>query len=186
MEGNERYVAGEGQAPDRSTAAFAATASAQRPLAIVLSCSDSRVAPELFLDQGVGDLFVVRVAGNVLTPDGQASMEYAVAVLEAPLLLVLGHENCGAVSAAIQSYEQNATFPGTIGNLVAKIEPAVAIASADEQSVTLPVAIRANVRYCMAESALAGTVLSKAIAEKRLTVAGGVYDVKTGRVTLVE
>ncbi len=186
MQGNQRYVSGAAIAPDRTSATKAATAESQRPMAIILSCADSRVAPEIFLDQGVGDLFVVRVAGNILTTEGQASIEYAVAVLGAPLILVLGHENCGAVDAAIKAYEKGATFPGEIGSLVDHIEPAVAITSATKSPVPLHDAIETNVTYVMDQCKVAGQILPKAIAGGKLVVAGGVYNLKTGKVELLK
>lgn len=186
MQGNQRFVSGAAEASGRDAERLMATSNAQRPLAIVLSCADSRVAPEILFDQGVGDLFVVRVAGNTLTPDGLASIEYAVAVLETPLLFVLGHEGCGAVDAAIKAYEQGASFPGVIDQLVDKIEPAVAIASVRGTPVGLSTAVHTNVAYVSEKSELAGTVLSKAIAGDKLEVVGGVYDLATGKVTLVD
>lgn len=186
MQGNERYANGNTIAPDRHADARDTTAASQRPIAIILSCADSRVAPEILFDQGIGDLFVVRVAGNTLTPDGQASMEYAVAVLGTPLLFVLGHEGCGAVDAALKAYEQGATFPGEIDDLVDLIEPAIAIASAEQSPVPLSEAVEENVDYVVEKTEIAGTVLSRAVAEGKLKIVGGVYDLDSGKVTIVE
>ncbi|WP_194499999.1 carbonic anhydrase [Cerasicoccus arenae] len=185
MDGNERFTKGEEKNPDRDKAARAKTATSQRPMAIVLSCSDSRVAPEILFDAGVGDLFVVRVAGNTLTLEGQASMEYAVAVLGCPLVIVLGHESCGAVDAGIQAYKDNATFPGRIDSLLDSIEPAVAIASA-KGPVTMEHAIDENVAYATQSVKMAGTILSKAVAEGKLTVVGGVYHLDSGKVEILD
>ena len=111
MQGNARYVAGETECKDYSIGR-AERAGAQYPLVAVLSCSDSRVSPELLFEQGPGDIFVVRIAGNFVNTDGLASMEYAVKVLGVPLLMVLGHSNCGAVAAAIKVVTEHAELPG--------------------------------------------------------------------------
>ncbi len=186
IQGNERYVSGQKLAPDRGMDARSQTAVSQRPKAIILSCADSRVAPEVLFDQGVGDLFVVRIAGNTLTQYGLASMEYAVAVLDSPLIVVLGHENCGAVDAAMKSYEDNASFPGEIDHLVDLIEPAVAIASAKQTPVDLHDAVEANVELVVDQLCVSGTVLTRAHAEGKLGIVGGIYNLATGKVEFVK
>lgn len=185
MDGNARFAQGEEINPDRDKAARGKTAASQRPMAIILSCADSRVAPEILFDAGVGDLFVIRLAGNTLTAEGQASMEYAVAVLECPLVMVLGHEHCGAVDAGIKAYQDGATFPGHIDTLLDSIEPAVAIASA-QGPATLEGAIEENVRVAAQQVKLAGVILPKAAAEGKLKVVGGVYHLESGKVELVD
>lgn len=185
MDGNARFARGEEINPDRDKAARVKVGSSQRPMAIILSCADSRVAPEILFDAGVGDLFVIRLAGNTLTPEGQASMEYAVAVLQCKLILVLGHEACGAVDAGIQAFVDQATFPGSIDKLLDSIEPAVAIASADG-NLTLEKAIDENVRVAGQSVSLAGTILSQAIASGDVKIAGGVYHLESGKVELVD
>jgi carbonic anhydrase len=124
MQGNGRYAANAPKEKDFS-AGRAERVAAQYPIAAVLSCSDSRVAPELAFDQGPGDVFVVRVAGNFLNEDGLASLEYAVKFLGVPLLMVLGHTNCGAVGAAVKFVMERAELPGHLPDLVKSIEPAV-------------------------------------------------------------
>ncbi|WP_309384905.1 carbonic anhydrase [Cerasicoccus frondis] len=185
LDGNARFMKGEKINPDRDKAARAKVAANQRPMAIILSCSDSRVAPEILFDAGVGDLFVIRLAGNTLTREGQASMEYAVAVLECQLIMVLGHEKCGAVDAGIKAYRDSATFPGSIDTLLDNIEPAVAIASADGDP-TLEKAIDENVRVAAQQIKLAGKILPRAVAEGKLTVVGGVYHLESGQVELLK
>ncbi|WP_309396934.1 carbonic anhydrase [Cerasicoccus maritimus] len=185
MDGNARFISGDKMNPDRDKAARAKVATSQRPMAIILSCADSRVAPEILFDAGVGDLFVIRLAGNTLTEEGQASMEYAVAVLQCQLIMVLGHESCGAVDAGIKAYRDGATFPGSIDTLLDSIEPAVAIASAHGE-VTLEAAIDENVRVAAKHVELAGTILPRAIAEGNLKVVGGVYHLETGKVELLD
>lgn len=185
MDGNARFVKGEEINPDRDKAARVKVNSSQRPMAIILSCADSRVAPEILFDAGVGDLFIIRLAGNTLTPEGQASMEYALAVLQCKLIMVLGHEQCGAVDAGMKAYKDGATFPGTIDTLLDSIEPAVAIASATGD-LTLEHAIDENVRYAVKEVKLAGTIISKAIASGDVKVVGGVYHLDDGKVELLD
>ena len=127
MEGNARYAANTPNQRDFS-AGRAARAGAQFPIAAILSCSDSRVVPDLVFDQSPGDLFVVRLAGNFLDDDGLASLEYAVKFLGAPLLVVVGHTNCGAVAAAIKVVTERAELPGHLPELIKAIEPAVVAA----------------------------------------------------------
>jgi carbonic anhydrase len=151
----------------------------------VLSCSDARVGPEFLFDQGPGDLFVVRVAGNVLHDEGLASLEYAAQFLASPLIFVLGHSNCGAVQAAIQAIQENATLPGHLPELIAEIKPAVIAAQATNPANLLNAAIAENVRQTVKEIAAAEPLLSSLIASGKVKVAGGVYDIATGQVSLL-
>src|SRR5260221_11672220 len=128
MKGNERYAEGESRRHDFKREREALVGG-QNPFAAILSCADSRIAPEYAFDTGRGDLFVCRVAGNFANDDTIASMEYGVAVLNSPLILVLGHESCGAVDATIKSLKDNTTLPGPLPSLVASIAPAVNAAS---------------------------------------------------------
>ena len=125
LEGNERFVRGTLQHPRQSVERRAETAAKQQPKAAILACSDSRVSPEIIFDQGLGDIFVIRVAGNVLDDAVEGSLEYAVEGLKTPLILVMSHASCGAVNAAITSVAQD----GAIGSILKKIEPAVGEAS---------------------------------------------------------
>lgn len=115
MEGNARYVSAKLNHPDQTLQRRAEVASGQHPFAIILTCADSRVPPELLFDQGLGDLFVVRVAGNIVDDDILGSIEYGVGELATPLVMVLGHERCGAVKATVESVEQGGEVPGHIG-----------------------------------------------------------------------
>ena len=124
MEGNARYRANHSHARDFAVGRAARVAT-HRPIASVLSCSDARVGPEFVFDQGPGDLFVVRVAGNVLLDEGLASLEYAARFLGSPLVFVLGHSGCGAVEAAIKVVQDNATLPGHLPELIDRLKPAV-------------------------------------------------------------
>src|SRR6266849_8482607 len=124
MKGNKRYVEGESRRHEFKRER-AALVGGQNPYAGILSCADSRIAPEYAFDSGRGDLFVCRVAGNFANDDTVASLEYSVAVLNSPLILVLGHESCGAVDATIKSLKDNTTLPGHLPSLVAALAPAV-------------------------------------------------------------
>jgi carbonic anhydrase len=143
IKGNERYVAGETRRHDFKHEREA-LAGGQNPYAGILSCADSRIAPEYAFDSGRGDLFVCRVAGNFANDDTVASMEYAVAMLGTPLIMVLGHDSCGAVSATIKSLKDNVPLPGHLPSLVASIAPAVNTASKRPGDL-LDAAIRQNV-----------------------------------------
>jgi carbonic anhydrase len=184
MEGNARYRANRMNLRDFA-AGRVARVTTHRPVASVLSCSDARVGPEFLLDQGPGDLFVVRVAGNVLHDEGLASLEYAAQFLGSPLIFVLGHSNCGAVQAAVQAIQENATLPGHLPELVAEIKPAVIAAQATKPANLLNAAIAENVRQTAKEIAAAEPLLSGLVASGKVKVAGGVYDIATGQVTLL-
>jgi carbonic anhydrase len=157
----------------------------QYPIVAVLSCSDSRVAPELVFDQGPGDVFVVRLAGNFLNDDGFASLEYAVKFLGAPLVMVLGHTNCGAVAAAVKVVQEHAELPGHLPDLVKSIEPAVIAAHAKHPSDLVAAAIEENVRLNTKRLVDDAPILTDAFAAKKLNVVGGIYDLATGKVGLI-
>src|SRR5688572_5672143 len=128
MDGNARFAKGEATSPRRSPADFRAVSEVQNPIAVIVACADSRVSPELLFDSGVGEVSVIRVAGNVVDGAGvtvKGSIEYAIAELNVPLIVVLGHTNCGAVKAAVQHIDQKDSPPGSINGLVELIKPAV-------------------------------------------------------------
>ncbi len=181
MQGNARYAA---EQKDFS-AGRAARASSQYPIVAVLSCSDSRVAPELVFDQNPGDVFVVRIAGNVLGDKGLASLEYAVKFLGAPLLMVLGHTNCGAVAAAVKVVTERAELPGHLPELVKSIEPAVIAAHGQHPSDLVAAAIDENVKLNVKRMYDDEPILSEALAAKKIAAVGGVYDLATGKVRLL-
>ncbi len=185
LEGNRRFIAGQTSLLTRRRPAdFAALAEGQAPGAVILACADSRVAPELIFDQGVGDLFVVRVAGNVATGAGpivKGSIEFAVAELGARLIVVLGHTECGAVKAAAAHVEARDALPGSIGPLVEIIRPAVAMAEG-RPGDKLTNVIRANVEKCVQTLKGLDPILLKLVQSGDLKIVGAVYDLKTGEV----
>jgi carbonic anhydrase len=185
LEGNRRFMAGNPSLLSRRRPEdFAALAEGQAPQAIVVACADSRVAPELIFDQGVGDLFVVRVAGNVVSGAGpivKGSIEFAVAELGARLIMVLGHSQCGAVKAAAEHVEGADALPGSIGPLVEIIRPAVARAKG-RPGDKLTNVIRANVEKCVETLKGMDPILSKFAKAGDLKVVGATYDLRGGKV----
>jgi carbonic anhydrase len=187
MAGNARFVKGQTESPRRGPKDFSALAAAQFPEAVIVACADSRVPPEILFDQGVGDLFVVRVAGNVIGGSGpvvKGSIEYAVAVLNVPLIMVLGHSNCGAVKAAIEHIDKNDSLPGAIEGLVDLIKPAVTEVRGKPGN-KLANAINANVRLGVERLKGLDPILAKPVREGQLKIVGGTYDLATGRVEMV-
>jgi carbonic anhydrase len=184
QQGNARYAANTSRNKDFS-AGRAARASAQYPFASILSCADSRLSPELAFDQGLGDLFVVRVAGNFTNEDGLASLEYGSVVLGVPLILVLGHSNCGAVNATIKVVKEGTTLPGHLPSLINAIRPAVVAAEARKPADLLAEATAENVRLNVKYLQTAKPLLADLVAAGKLKVAGAVYDIATGKATAV-
>ena len=183
MQGNRRYVDGYMRRHDFS-AERPELALGQNPFAGVLSCADSRVGPEYAFDSGRGDLFVCRVAGNFANAESIASFEYAVSVLGTPLILVLGHGACGAVDATIKQVKNGASFPGHIPSLTKALAPAVK-AVLNRPGDLLANAIKENVRLTVQKLQMSGPILREGVSEKKLKIAGGLYDLHTGRVELV-
>jgi carbonic anhydrase len=187
LAGNQRFLKGETTAPRRKPEDFAKVAEGQTPRAVIVGCSDSRVPPEILFDQGVGDLFVVRVAGNVVSGAGatvKGSIEYAVAELNVSLVMVLGHSQCGAVKAAVKHIDEKDTLPGAIAELVNAIKPAVAKAKGEAGNM-LEAAIRANVGIGVERLKALEPVLADPVKTGQVKVVGGVYDLRTGRVTII-
>jgi carbonic anhydrase len=183
MAGNHRYVEGNMRRHDFSTEREA-LAGGQNPFAGILSCADSRIGPEYAFDTGRGDIFVCRVAGNFANADTIASFEYAVANLGTPLILVLGHQACGAVDATIKQIKNGASFPGHIPSLTKALTPAVNAVS-KEPGDLLANAVKQNVILTVQKLQTAGPILNEAVNQKKLRVVGGVYDLNTGKVELV-
>jgi len=183
MHGNARYVAGVSKRHDFKHEREALS-SGQNPFAAVLSCADSRIAPEYCFDTARGDLFVCRVAGNFASDDIIASFEYAVQVLKTPLILVLGHDACGAVDATIKSVKDGTTLPGHLPALVEAIAPAVK-AVQDKSGDMLANAIAGNVRLNIEKLKNAAPILNSFANEKKIRIVGGIYRLRSGRVELL-
>ena len=176
--GNQRHVKAAYQHPHETTSRRQELTKGQSPHAVILACADSRVAPEIVFDQGLGDLFVVRVAGNIAADDDIASIEYAVEHLHTPLVVVMGHQSCGAVGAAIAGGEA----PGHLPALIAALEPAVAEAKKMKGDVS-DNAIRINVEHVVDQLRHSKPVLAQAVESGKLRVVGAVYSLNTGAVT---
>lgn len=183
LKGNDRYIQGASRIDDfrRERPVLV---EGQNPYAAVLSCADSRVVPELIFDSGLGDLFVCRVAGNFANEDTLASMEYAVAILNTPLILVLGHDHCGAIKATIKSLYEDKRPPGHISSLVTALSPAVK-ASGDQAGDAFAQATRQNVVDNVNKIKSTGPILNAAVEQNRLQVIGGLYRIDTGKVDIV-
>jgi len=187
LEGNKRFVTGQTTNPRRKPEDFGRLVEGQTPKAVIVGCADSRVPPELLFDQGVGDLFVVRVAGNVVSGAGaivKGSIEYAVTELNVPLVMVLGHTQCGAVKAAMKHVKEQDPLPGAIAELVNTIKPAV-IKARNQAGDALENAIKANVALGVERLKSLEPILSIAVKEGRAKVVGGLYDLRTGSVTII-
>ncbi|PSB07300.1 carbonic anhydrase [filamentous cyanobacterium CCP2] len=180
MEGNQRFIQHHPQYPDQSEARLLEVAQAQHPFATVLSCADSRVPAELIFDQGIGDIFDVRIAGNIATAAAIGSIEYAVVLLETPVLMVLGHERCGAVTAAVQ----NKPLPGEIGTFVEAILPAVERVK-NQPGDTVDNAVNANVQYQIEQLLQRSNLIAERVQSGKLKVVGSRYDLDTGAVTIL-
>jgi carbonic anhydrase len=185
MAGNDRFVRGDARFPTVQKEILANLARAQRPYATILGCSDSRVPPELLFDAGFGELFIVRVAGNVISPEVMGSLQYAGVHLRTPLFVVLGHDGCGAVSAALAALNGGASEPTRIAVLLGNIIPALRdLAPNPAPEARLKAAVEANVRWSMHQ--IFDTPEGKArVAEGQMKLVGAVYDLETGRVRLL-
>lgn len=184
--GNERFLAGEARFPTVCKETLADLAKGQQPYATILGCADSRVPPELIFDANFGELFIVRVAGNVVSPEVMGSLQYAGAHLHTPLFLVLGHEGCGAVEAALASKFHDVEHQSRIQILVNNIVPGLAGVDAggsvDQQ---LQDAVAANVRWSIRQLRESPEG-ARALAEARATLVGAVYEIASGRVRFLD
>lgn len=179
--GNERFLAGEAKFPTVCKETLADLARGQQPFSTILGCSDSRVPPELIFDANFGELFIVRVAGNVVSSEVMGSLQYAGAHLHTPLFLVLGHEGCGAVKAAVQSKLHDVQHHSRIQLLVDSIVPGLPDLGSVPEDEQLEQAVEANIRWSMHQ--LAQTPEGKsALEEGRAKMVGAVYEIATGRV----
>ncbi|MCL6096996.1 MAG: carbonic anhydrase [Bacteroidetes bacterium] len=181
VDGNKRYASSKMIHPDQTSARRTELKNEQHPFAVVLSCSDSRVPPEVIFDQGIGDLFVIRVAGNVLDDAAIGSIEYAVEHLNVKLIVVLGHERCGAVSAAVKGGEA----PGHLRYLVEAIQPAVEKAKSLSGDI-VENAVRINVQNVVAQLKSSEPIIEEFVHEKKVDVVGARYDLDDGLVTFLK
>ncbi len=181
-EGNGRYTSGNLQHPGQTSERRAELAKTQHPFATILSCSDSRVPPEIVFDQGLGDLFIVRVAGNVINDEGLGSVEYSVDHLGSRLILVLGHQNCGAVKAARETIAAKGNAPGHIESLVTAIKPAVEATAKEDLDAT----IKANAKHVVQALRSSTPILKAEVDSGKIQVIGGYYSLDTGAVTFLD
>lgn len=184
LAGNARFATGKLAHPHQHPIRREELAAGQAPPAIVLGCSDSRVSPTIVFDQGLGDLFVVRIAGNYADSGGIGSIEYAAEHLHASLLIVLGHENCGAVAAAVDSVTTGAPAPGHLEVIVKAIAPAVKRAQ-QQAGDLLENSIIENVRLNVERLKTSQPVLAGLVARSELRIVGGLYRLRSGRVELI-
>ncbi|MBU6229393.1 MAG: carbonic anhydrase [Cyanobacteria bacterium REEB459] len=179
LDGNQRFVHRQRQNPHQDLSRLSQVAQTQTPFAAILSCADSRVIPEIIFDQGIGDLFVVRGAGNLATRQGIASQEFGTLVLGARVLMVLGHSRCGAVKAALSGV----ALPGQIDSLVEAIKPAVDD-SANQTGDRLDNAIKMNVQRQVKKLAMS-PVLGRLVEQGQLQLVAGYYNLDTGKVSVL-
>lgn len=185
MAGNERFVNGRLEHPEQSSMRRTEVAKGQHPYAIVLTCSDSRVPPEVVFDAGLGDIFVIRVAGNTADDAAIGSMEYAVEHLNVPLIVVLGHQRCGAVQAAVQTAGKNTRPAGHLAAIINPIVPAVSAIKGQSGDVAEN-AMQQNVLRTVNQLRSSRPVLAEALHERKLSIVGARYDLDTGKVTVLE
>jgi carbonic anhydrase len=182
IEGNQRFLRGEARRSAFRRETLAELAKAQRPYATVLGCSDSRVPPEWIFDAGLGELFVIRVAGNILSPEISGTLQYAGSHLETPLFVVLGHEGCGAITAALATKHEGAQFRSRVQVLLAHILPGLPefdpTLSPEEQASR---AVESNVRWTVRQI-LDSPEGKGRMVERRMRIVGAVYEIETGRV----
>jgi carbonic anhydrase len=183
LAGNARFVSGEWSRQDHAPVGpeYATT---QSPIAAVLTCADSRIAPSLIFDVKHDSLFTARVAGNSISDDTLGSLEFAVANLDVRLVMVLGHQNCGAVTAAMDVVAGRSSYPqGAIATVVGRVEPAVRGLAEDER--TVEACVRANASLAAGQLAATDPIMAPAISDGRLRVVAAYYDIATGRVTVL-
>ncbi|OAN42566.1 carbonic anhydrase [Mycolicibacterium iranicum] len=182
-EGNERFVAGKAEHPSQSVAHRASLAAAQKPTAIVFGCSDSRVAAEIIFDQGLGDMFVIRTAGHVIDGAVLGSIEYAVTVLNVPLIVVLGHDSCGAVGATLAAIDTGDVPGGYIRDVVERVTPSILAGRRDGLTRVDEFEAR-HVTETGKQLLERSTAVADAVRDNRLAVAGLTYQLADGQVVL--
>jgi carbonic anhydrase len=180
LDGNQRFIHQKRQYPDQSLEHLQLVAKAQYPFAAILGCADSRVPAEIVFDQGLGDLFVVRVAGNVVSDTVIGSLEYSTTVLGSQLIVILGHKRCGAVAEAIK----NEPLPGRIGLIIEGIKPSVERVKL-RTGDNMQNAVIANIQYQSEKLQESSTILAKLLREGKLKIVGACYDIDTGKVNII-
>jgi carbonic anhydrase len=184
-EGNERFVAGQPEHPSQGIEDRARLAAAQRPTAVVFGCADSRVAAEIIFDQGLGDMFVVRTAGHVIDSAVLGSIEYAVGVLNVPLIAVLGHDSCGAVKATLSALDEGAVPSGWIRDLVERVTPSILLGRRDGLTRVDEFEAR-HVIETGSQLLARSTLISERVAAGTLAIVGLTYHLADGKVVLRE
>jgi len=187
MDGNARFVESMKKGPGRSAERREELVAGQNPFVSILACADSRVAPEILFDQGIGDLFVVRVAGNIVNPTNygiQGSLQFGALALGTPLVMVLGHSACGAVASSLQALQKGTEFPGSINDIVQSIKPAAEEAKGEKGDL-LHNAIIANVQMGVEKLKNSDPVISDLVKKGKVKVVGANYDLETGEVKLI-
>ena len=179
LDGNSRYAAGTSQARDKGRATEI------QPIAAILCCADSPIAAETTFDQAQGDLFVIRLAGNVVTDVATASLEFAVRYLKVPLVVVLGHSGCKTIAAVIQALSNNTVLDGQLPKLVSAIRPSVVIAQATGNADLLGTAVAQNARQGVTQLGYVEPILASAVRGGKLKIVAAVHDLASGKVALV-
>jgi carbonic anhydrase len=180
LAGNQRFMQQMSENPDRSLMRIHDVSQTQHPFVAILSCADSRVPPEVVFDEGIGDLFDIRIPGNIITTETLGSLEYATEILGAQLIVVLGHERCGAVMAAVEGED----LPGHIKSFVKAIEPVVAEAK-NKSGDRIDNAVMANIRYQIERIKQNSELINQKLSSGKLKIVGGRYDLDTGEVKLL-
>ena len=187
LDGNARFASGAVSNPRRTPKDFSALEESQKPEALIITCADARVPPELLFDQGVGDLFVIRIAGNIVDGSGivvKGSIEYAITELNVPLIMVLGHSNCGAVKAAVNHIDKDDVPPGALNELIGLIKPAVE-RSKLRPGVLLENAIRENVITGVERLKRLDAIVSRPATAGPVKIVGATYDLRTGLIQIL-
>ena len=184
LDGNTRFVSGQLQHPHQDGSRRTEVAAGQKPFAVVIGCADSRTSPEILFDQGLGDLFVIRLAGNIVDDAALGSVEFAVAQLGAKLIVVLGHEKCGAVMATVCVLNGDPEPANHIASIVAAIKPAAQAAKGKEGDA-VENAVRENVHEVVERLKAAAPVLEPLVKSGEVKVVGARYDLDNGKVEIV-
>ncbi len=185
IEGNARFVAGAPTNPNSGLERVSETAAGQHPFVTVLGCADSRAPVERIFDQGIGDVFVIRVAGNVAAVNEIGTAEYGTAHLGTPLIVVLGHTKCGAVSAVVEGAEVHGNIPALVSTIVPAVEATRAAHPDADNATLIPLAIHANVLQSMEDILTHSEVIAGLIEQGQVRMVGALYDIATGEVVWI-